>query len=92
MKRMHIGMKVDDLDRAITFYTSLFGAEPTLQRPGYAKWMLDDPRINFSIDAHSNAVPGTAHYGFQVESPEELDEMSQILADTVTRQYLAHLQ
>ena len=77
MKRMHIGMKVDDLDRAISFYTSLFGAEPTLQRPGYVKWMIDDPRINFSIDSHGDAVPGSAHYGFQVESPEELEEMRQ---------------
>ena len=58
MKRMHIGMKVDDLDDAIAFYSRLFGAEPTLKRDDYAKWMLDDPRVNFSIDLHGDGPPG----------------------------------
>ncbi len=75
MKRMHVGLKVDDLDTAIAFYTDLFGAEPTLRRPDYAKWMLDDPRVNFSIDTHGDGAPGSAHYGIQVESPDELAEM-----------------
>ena len=65
MKRIHIGMKVDDLDKAITFYSRLFDAKPTLQRPDYAKWMLDDPRVNFSINTHSDRKPGSAHYGIQ---------------------------
>ena len=75
MKRMHVGMKVTDLDKAIAFYSRLFGAKPTLQRHDYAKWMLDDPRVNFSIDTHGDGEPGSAHYGIQAETPEELEEM-----------------
>lgn len=75
MKRMHIGLKVADLEEAIAFYSRLFASEPTLRRSDYAKWMLDDPRVNFSLDTHGNDVPGSAHYGIQVESPEELEEM-----------------
>ena len=75
MKRMHIGMYVDDLEVAIDFYSRLFGTEPTLRRADYAKWMLDDPRVNFSIDTHFDGPPGSAHYGIQVESPEELEAM-----------------
>ena len=75
MKRMHVGMKVTDLDKAIAFYSRLFGAKPTLQRHDYAKWMLDDPRVNSSIDTHGNGEPGSAHYGIQAETPEELEEM-----------------
>jgi len=77
MKRMHVGLKVDDLDKSIDFYSRLFGVEPTLRRPDYAKWMLDDPRVNFSVDTHGDAPAGSAHYGIQVESPEELVEMRQ---------------
>ena len=75
MKRMHVGIKVDDLDEAIAFYSRLFGAEPTLRRPDYAKWMLDDPRVNFSVDTHGAGAPGSAHYGIQVESSDELTTM-----------------
>ena len=75
MKRVHVGMKVTDLDKAIAFYSQLFGAKPTLQRRDYAKWMLDDPRVNFSIDTHGDGEPGSAHYGIQAETPEELEEM-----------------
>ena len=79
MKRMHVGMKVTDLDKAIAFYSRLFGAKPTLQRHDYAKWMLDDPRVNFSIDTHGDGEPGSAHYGIQVETPEELEEMRELI-------------
>ena len=75
MKRMHVGMKVGDLEQSIAFYSRLFGAEPTMRRPDYAKWMLDDPRVNFSIFTRGKAPVGTAHYGIQVESPEALGEM-----------------
>ena len=75
MKRMHVGMKVDNLDTAITFYSRLFDAKPTLQRPDYAKWMLEDPRVNFSVDTHGEGEPGSAHYGIQVDTLEELAEM-----------------
>ena len=79
MKRMHVGLKVDDLETAIAFYSRLFGAEPTLRRPDYAKWMLDDPRVNFSVDINGGGAPGSAHYGIQVESPHELSEMRERL-------------
>jgi len=75
MKRMHIGLKVADLEGAIAFYSRLFGSEPTLRRPDYAKWMLEDPRVNFSLDTHGDDAPGSAHYGIQVDSPQELEQM-----------------
>ena len=70
---MHIGLQVTDLDESIEFYTRLFGVQPTLRRSDYAKWMLDDPRVNFSLDTHGEGAPGSAHYGIQVESRDELD-------------------
>ena len=75
MRRMHIGLQVDDLDESIAFYSRLFGVEPTLRRPDYAKWMLEDPRVNFSLDTQGCGFPGSAHYGIQVESHPELEEM-----------------
>ena len=75
MKRVHVGMKVTNLDKAIAFYSRLFGAKPTLQRRNYGKWMLDVPRVNFSIDTHGDGEPGSAHYGIQAETPEGLEEM-----------------
>ncbi len=75
VKRMHIGLQVDDLDAAVQFYTRLFGTEPTLRRPDYAKWMLDDPRVNFSLDTHGDGPPGSAHYGIQVDTHQELQDM-----------------
>jgi catechol 2,3-dioxygenase-like lactoylglutathione lyase family enzyme len=74
MKRIHIGLAVDDLEAAVDFYTRLFGIPPTLRRPDYAKWMLDDPFLNFSLDARGEGPPGTAHYGIQVESETDLAE------------------
>ncbi len=75
MRRMHIGLQVEDLEASIDFYTRFFGMEPTLRRPDYAKWMLDDPRVNFSLDVHGEGPPGSAHYGIQVESRPELQQM-----------------
>lgn len=75
MKRMHVGIKVDDVDATVSFYTRVFGAEPTLRRPDYAKWMLDDPRVNFSVDRNGSGAPGSAHYGIEAESPGELAEL-----------------
>ena len=74
MKRFHVHVSVDDLDHNIRFYSSLFGAEPAVRRYDYAKWMLDDPRINFAISRRGD-VPGVNHLGIQVESDEELLEM-----------------
>lgn len=75
MRRMHIGIQVDDIDESVEFYTRLFGVEPTLRRDDYAKWMLEDPRVNFSLDTHGEGEPGSAHYGIQAESRRELEEM-----------------
>ena len=74
MKRFHVNMTVADLDRSVAFYSRLFAAEPSVQRPDYAKWMLEDPRINFAITTRGKA-PGIDHVGFQVEDGEELAEV-----------------
>ena len=71
MKRLHVHVGVTDLDRSIAFYSTLFGAVPTVRKDDYAKWMLDDPRVNFAISA-ANAAKGIEHLGIQAESPEEL--------------------
>jgi catechol 2,3-dioxygenase-like lactoylglutathione lyase family enzyme len=74
MKRLHVHVSVPDLAASIRFYQTLFGAEPTVTKPDYAKWMLEDPRVNFAISAHRQPV-GLNHLGFQVESEEELRGM-----------------
>ncbi len=70
---MHIGLAVADLDESIEFYSRLFGQPPTLRRDGYAKWMLDDPCVNFAINTTGDDEPGVTHLGLQVASREELD-------------------
>src|SRR5580704_11783570 len=74
MKRFHIHVSVNDLAKSIGFYSTLFGAEPSKIEADYAKWMLDDPRINFAISTHRQPV-GVNHLGFQVDSAEELRGM-----------------
>jgi catechol 2,3-dioxygenase-like lactoylglutathione lyase family enzyme len=74
MKRMHIHVAVEDLNRSIGFYSSLFAAEPSVVKQDYAKWMLDDPRVNFAISARGRA-PGLDHLGIQVENKDELNEV-----------------
>jgi len=71
MKRFHVHVAVRDLATSIRFYSSVFGAQPTVVKPDYAKWMLDDPRINFAISERGAAV-GVNHLGIQVDSNEEL--------------------
>lgn len=73
MKRMHVGLKVDEIEDAVAFYSRLFGCQPTLERPDYAKWMLDDPFVNFSVDTNGDGQPGSAHFGFQLETHDELE-------------------
>ena len=75
MKRLHVHAGVEDLDRSIAFYSTLFGAAPTVQKADYAKWMLDDPRVNFAISSGNNAAKGIEHLGIQVESADELKEV-----------------
>ena len=75
MKRLHVHAGVDDLAASIRFYSTLFGAEPSVTKPDYAKWMLDDPRVNFAISSGQHADKGIEHLGIQVESEAELAEV-----------------
>ena len=75
MKRLHIHVGVDNLDSSITFYSALFDAAPSVTKDDYAKWMLDDPRINFAISAGNHAADGISHLGIQAENAEELAEV-----------------
>jgi catechol 2,3-dioxygenase-like lactoylglutathione lyase family enzyme len=74
MKRMHLHVGVADLDQSIQFYQILFGAQPSVVKDDYAKWMLDDPRVNFAI-SRRGAV-GVDHVGVQVDSAAELGELA----------------
>ena len=74
MKRFHVHTHVDDLATSIAFYTRLFGAEPARVEADYAKWMLDDPRLNFAISTRG-ASPGIDHLGIQADTDEELAEL-----------------
>ena len=74
MKRMHVHVAVDDLSVRIGFYSALFAAEPSVVKPDYAKWMLDDPRVNFAISARGRTA-GLDHLGIQVEDKDELNEV-----------------
>ena len=73
MARIHIGLNVKDLDTSIRFYNELFGAQPSVQKDDYAKWMLEDPRVNFSITERCG-MEHDVHFGIQVDSQEELSE------------------
>ncbi len=78
MKRMHLHVSVDDIAKSIGFYNNLFGAEPSVAKSDYAKWMLDDPLVNFAISKRG-AAPGLDHIGIQVENDTELLEIKQRL-------------
>ena len=86
MKRLHVHVAVDDLAASIKFYSTMFASEPTVTKTDYAKWMLDDPRVNFAISARG-ATPGLNHLGVQVENVDELAEMNgrlqQLEADVI---------
>jgi catechol 2,3-dioxygenase-like lactoylglutathione lyase family enzyme len=71
MKRFHVHVNVERLDESICFYTTLFGAAPSVTKPDYAKWMLDDPRVNFAISQRERQ-PGVDHLGLQAEDSAEL--------------------
>jgi predicted enzyme related to lactoylglutathione lyase len=74
MKRMHVHVAVVDISNAIGFYSALFAAKPAVVKSDYAKWMLDDPRVNFAISTRGRQ-PGLDHLGIQVESNDELQEV-----------------
>lgn len=79
MKRLHIPIAVDDLEQNIRFYSALFQNQPTVLENDYAKWQLDDPRVNFAISSRSRQL-GLDHLGIQVESNGELEALQQGLA------------
>lgn len=75
MKRLHLHVGVPSIEQAIAFYSILFDAPPSVLKDDYAKWMLEDPRVNFAISARTHAV-GVDHVGMQVENVEELGELA----------------
>lgn len=79
MKRLHVHVNVTDLNEAVAYYGALFGAVPTIEKPGYAKWLLDEPRVNFAISQGAGAA-GLSHLGIQAESGTELESLSGRLA------------
>ncbi len=77
MKTLHMHIGVEQLDEAIQFYSKLFGAEPVKRKPDYAKWMLDDPRINLAISTRAS-TKGVNHLGIQVDEEQELNDIRQL--------------
>lgn len=78
MKRFHVHVAVPDLEESIAFYSTLFGARPSVVKDDYAKWMLEDPRVNFAI-SRRGTMPGVNHLGFQVDEAGELQDIQQRL-------------
>jgi catechol 2,3-dioxygenase-like lactoylglutathione lyase family enzyme len=74
MKRLHVHVAVEDLNESIRFYSALFATRPSVTKPDYAKWMLDDPCMNFAISVRGR-TPGLDHLGIQVENKSELDDV-----------------
>src|ERR1700689_3708662 len=74
MKRLHVHVAVNDIPKSIGFYSALFGARPAIVKTDYAKWMLDDPRVNLAISTRGRE-PGLDHLGIQVKNAGELDEV-----------------
>ena len=72
MKRFHVHVAVPDLQESIRFYSAMFGTQPTVVKPDYAKWMLEDPRVNFAI-SQRGGEPGVNHLGFQADDGDELE-------------------
>lgn len=86
MKRLHVNVQVKDLETSVAFYQKLFASEPTVIKPDYAKWMLDDPLVNFSINL-SSQQEGIEHLGIQVESDEERNDLFERLDSIEEEQY-----
>lgn len=81
MKRIHVNLRVAELPGSVRFYTALFGTAPTVHKQDYAKWMLEDPRVNFSLSAlRPDQQPGIEHLGIQAETAAELTTLRQQLA------------
>ena len=74
MKRLHVSISVQDMEKSVNFYSTLFDADPAVLKEDYAKWMLDDPRVNFVVE-NRGAKPGVDHMGIQAEDQQELSEV-----------------
>jgi len=79
MKRFHVHVAVRDLNQSVRFYSTLFAAEPTVLKEDYAKWQLDDPRVNFAISTRATKV-GVDHLGIQAENGDDLENLGSRLA------------
>ena len=79
MKRFHVHVAVHDLKQSIRFYSALFGAQPSVEKPDYAKWMMEDPRVNFAISTRGSKA-GLDHLGIQAENGAELEDLGSRLA------------
>lgn len=84
MKRFHVHVSVSDINESVAFYSGLFAAMPTVLENDYAKWMLEDPRVNFAIST-KGGKPGVDHLGIQAENNDELDEIGERLLHANTR-------
>jgi catechol 2,3-dioxygenase-like lactoylglutathione lyase family enzyme len=80
MKRFHVHLSVQDIEQSARFYSALFGAEPSVRHSDYAKWMLDNPRVNFAI-SQAGGAPGVDHLGFQVDTADELHAVTDALKE-----------
>lgn len=83
MNRFHVHIAVHDLAASVDFYSALFDQPPSVEKESYARWMLEDPRVNFAISSRGHAT-GVNHFGMQADSPEELDRLRE-LADRASR-------
>ncbi|MDJ0920442.1 MAG: glyoxalase/bleomycin resistance/dioxygenase family protein [Henriciella sp.] len=79
MKRLHIHISAADMAQTKAFYSALFGQAPSVEKPDYMKWMLDDPRINLAVSQRDGAVRGVDHVGIQVDSDAELEDLNAAL-------------
>ncbi|WP_281016064.1 MULTISPECIES: ArsI/CadI family heavy metal resistance metalloenzyme [unclassified Minwuia] len=80
MKRLHVHIAVSDLERSKTFYSTMFDVAPTVEKHDYAKWMLDDPAVNFAISTRAGRSEGLDHLGLQVDTDAEVEEIEARMA------------
>ncbi len=81
MQRLHLHISVDDLTSSIPFYSALLGQQPSVEKPDYAKWLLDDPRVNLAISEKPGHIIGINHVGIQTETHAELQQLHTRLSD-----------
>ena len=80
MKRFHVMLGVKNLEESIEFYSKLFGQNPSVKKEDYAKWLVDDPMLNFSISSRAGLTPGIEHLGIQAGNEDELQSLYENIA------------